>query len=73
MNRMTRYNNLHNEGGEGYNPYDKEMDTLREMGKRRIAKYGSEYCPNCKAVYGCDRTTMIVDDHVCKPVSQEWI
>ena len=62
-----QYNNLHNEGGEGFNPHDSEMDELRKMGAARIAKYGSEYCPKCHQVYKCNRDTMAVEDHVCAP------
>ena len=27
MSKYTRYNNLHNEGGEGYNPYKKREES----------------------------------------------
>ena len=61
-----RYSNLQNEGGYGYNPYGNADDAyLMRAAQERIARYGSERCRCCGAVYAVDATASAALDHEC--------
>ena len=61
-----RYSNLQNEGGYGYNPYANVDDAyLMRAAQVRIARYGSERCRCCGAVYAIDAAASAALDHEC--------
>lgn len=67
------WDNINNEGGEGYNPYrDRdEIAILQRNDAARIAKYGRLYCNACGFIYRV--TDGLVEDHAasCHPMSAD--
>ena len=59
-----RYNNLHNEGSDGFSP-SSANDFYFRADAARVARYGRTTCPHCGQMYAVTLKGNAALDHQC--------